>query len=198
MPRNPNKRKCVGHTSDGGPCPNWAIRGGTVCSTHGGSAPQVKAKARQRLEREMAEKAVVRFGGRRDIAPHDALLESVHRAAFIVTEIEAVLAQIDRDRLVTGMSKTVQLPDGGRRVEVTAARNIWLGLLGEWHDRLVKASNEAMRCGVAQRRVEIAQDQARQLASVVSAILADLGHDLTDERTRRVVRLRLIEGGRAA
>lgn len=197
MPRNPDKRKCSGHTSDGAPCDQWAIRGGTVCVTHGGRAPQVKAKAQQRLEHKKAEKAVIRFGLRRDIGPHEALLESVHRAAYIVTEIETILAQIERDRLVSGMTKTVALPDGGRRVEITAARNIWFALLGEWHDRLVKAANEAIRCGVAERQVRIAEDQARQLASVVSAILTDLGHDLTDERTREVVRLRLVQGGGA-
>jgi hypothetical protein len=49
MPKNPNKRKC-GATTDGRPCKEWAIRGGTVCATHGGRAPQVKAKAAVRAE----------------------------------------------------------------------------------------------------------------------------------------------------
>lgn len=32
-----------------GPCKRWAIAGGTVCPSHGGRAPQVKAKAAERL-----------------------------------------------------------------------------------------------------------------------------------------------------
>jgi hypothetical protein len=42
--------KCTAKTSTGTPCKSWAIQGGRVCRTHGGSAPQVKAKARARLE----------------------------------------------------------------------------------------------------------------------------------------------------
>ena len=34
----------------GEPCKRYATRGGNVCTTHGGSAPQVQAAARRRLE----------------------------------------------------------------------------------------------------------------------------------------------------
>lgn len=41
---------CKGHTVAGNPCKKRAILGGTVCQTHGGGAPQVKAAAQRRLE----------------------------------------------------------------------------------------------------------------------------------------------------
>ena len=41
--------QCQAHTTAGVPCRNPAIRGATVCRSHGGSAPQVKAAARRRL-----------------------------------------------------------------------------------------------------------------------------------------------------
>lgn len=42
--------KCTAHSSQTGqPCRNNAIEGATVCRMHGGSAPQVRQKARQRL-----------------------------------------------------------------------------------------------------------------------------------------------------
>lgn len=41
-------RKCTAQTKRGR-CKKWAIRGGSVCQTHGGGAPQVKAKAKERL-----------------------------------------------------------------------------------------------------------------------------------------------------
>ncbi len=41
--------KCTAKRSDGQPCKANAIKGGNVCRVHGGSAPQVRAKAQQRL-----------------------------------------------------------------------------------------------------------------------------------------------------
>jgi vacuolar-type H+-ATPase subunit E/Vma4 len=43
--------RCTAHSSRTGlPCKRNAIRGGTVCRSHGGAAPQVKAKAAERIE----------------------------------------------------------------------------------------------------------------------------------------------------
>lgn len=42
-------RRCQAYRHDGNPCRRYAIRGGFVCRVHGGSAPQVVAKARERL-----------------------------------------------------------------------------------------------------------------------------------------------------
>lgn len=50
--------KCVGHSSQTGkPCQKYPIRGGTVCRKHGGAAPQVQAKAKERLA-ALAPKAI--------------------------------------------------------------------------------------------------------------------------------------------
>lgn len=43
-------RRCTAKRRDGRRCGNWSIRGGFVCRMHGGAAPQVRAKARARLE----------------------------------------------------------------------------------------------------------------------------------------------------
>jgi hypothetical protein len=43
-------QRCTAHSSRSGqPCKRYAIEGGTVCPTHGGKAPQVKAKAAERI-----------------------------------------------------------------------------------------------------------------------------------------------------
>lgn len=43
-------RRCTARRVDGEPCRRFAIKGGTVCRTHGGAAPQVVAKAKVRLQ----------------------------------------------------------------------------------------------------------------------------------------------------
>lgn len=46
----PMKGRCTAKSSrTGKPCAKYPINGGTVCRTHGGAAPQVKAKALERL-----------------------------------------------------------------------------------------------------------------------------------------------------
>lgn len=47
--------------STGNQCKRDAIKGGTVCYVHGGSAGQVKEKAQERLD-ELAEPAIVELG----------------------------------------------------------------------------------------------------------------------------------------
>jgi hypothetical protein len=59
----------------------------------------------------------------------------------------------------------------------------------------VRVAKVAIDAGVEERQVRLTEAQAQQLAAVIRAILADLGHDLKDESVRKVVRLRLVEGG---
>lgn len=60
MTREVSERRCIAHRKNGERCKAYAIRGGTVCTKHGGSAPQVKARARQRIL-EAAEPAAVKL-----------------------------------------------------------------------------------------------------------------------------------------
>lgn len=55
----PQRARCTGHSSQTGePCKKWPINGGTVCRTHGGAAPQVKAKAAERWSAHLVPLAV--------------------------------------------------------------------------------------------------------------------------------------------
>lgn len=54
-------RQCTAHsTRTGERCRQRAIRGGSVCRTHGGSAPQVRQKAQERLL-ALVEPAIARL-----------------------------------------------------------------------------------------------------------------------------------------
>jgi hypothetical protein len=54
----------------------------------------------------------------------------------------------------------------------------------------------AIGTGVEERQVRLAERHAQRLARVIRAILTDLWHDPAEERVRKVVRLRLTEGGK--
>ena len=53
-----DSRRCAAHSSQTGErCKKAAIKGGTVCASHGGRAPQVKKSAKERLA-ELVEPAL--------------------------------------------------------------------------------------------------------------------------------------------
>lgn len=192
-------RQCTAKAkSTGKRCGRAAAKGATVCVKHGAAAPQVQKAAKERIERAKAEGAVAMLGLPREIDPHSALLEEVHRAAGHVAWLAHEVTQLEREKVVYGVTKAVQLPDGKRQTTAEAALNVWVRLYQDERDRLVRVCKAAVDAGVAERQVEIAEAQARQLADVIGAVLTDLGHDLNDQRTREVVRLRLIKGGEAA
>ena len=55
---DPIQARCTATTRQGHRCGTRPIRGGTVCRMHGGGAPQVQAKAKERLA-ALAPKAVL-------------------------------------------------------------------------------------------------------------------------------------------
>lgn len=151
------------------------------CKLHGGASP-THLRAAQRRE---AERAVAVFGLPRDVDPHVALLEEVHRAAGHVAWLGEVVAQLEKNHVVHGIVRTVQFPDGTRAVEARAAINLWVKLYQEERDRLVRVAKAAIDAGVAERQVRLAEAQAQQLAQVIRAILTDLGHDLGTNMSAR-------------
>jgi len=56
--QNPEWRvRCAATRKNGDPYKKWSIRGGSVCEMHGGSAPQVRAAAAERIERVPAPRS---------------------------------------------------------------------------------------------------------------------------------------------
>jgi hypothetical protein len=67
-------------------------------------------------------------------------------------------------------------------------------------DRAALMAAKAAAAGIAKRQIELAEEQGRLVATVIRAVLVDLGHDLSDPDVLRVVstQLRALGSGEAA
>ena len=156
--------RCGRKKRDGNCCLNEAGKGTDhlgvgPCWLHGGRLPNVRKSAQHQIARE----AVERLGLRREVDSHRALLEEVWRAAGWVDWLERQIRQHDPDALATG-----ELPEDVRA-------RYWLGRYDRERVRLVDASAAAIRAGVAERQVKIAEEQGRLIAEVIRGVLDDLG-----------------------
>jgi hypothetical protein len=111
MPKAKPKRACNGRSSQTGkPCKKPPIKGGFVCMTHGGAAPQVRKAADQRIktmleqaldpDRSLVEMARVAFSNIQELYTEDGKLKPIkdwpEDAARAVKSIESVRGNVDQ------------------------------------------------------------------------------------------------------
>lgn len=198
------------------------MHGQKVCKMHGGMAGQNRAAAARRIEEEAARAAVVTLGLPVDISPSDALLEEVRWTAGHVQWLRAKVQQLEDPSMVRaqegwGVDDTAAPRNahaltwgqteyrdttGGENAGTTtvekAGPSIWYDLYERERKNLVTVCTAALKAGVEERRVQLAEAQGQQVAGAIRAILADLG--LSAEQQARVSevvprRLRLLAGG---
>ena len=92
-------RRCTANSSrSGNRCKKAAILGGTVCRTHGGSAPQVKRKAAERLQdlidpdRALREAAKLAYSNIQDLLDEDGNVRPIKEWP---RELAAAVSSID-------------------------------------------------------------------------------------------------------
>lgn len=174
--------RCTATSRSGNRCKRRPIPGGTVCAMHGGKAPQVVAAAEARLQARQALLAAEAFGLPREVDPHTALLEELHRTAGAVQWLGAIVADLEQDGIVWGRVKEThgtQLERGtDNGVTKAAAVNVWVRLWQEERDRLAKVAKTCVDVGIEERRVRLAESAGQQLAAVIRAVLDRL--ELTD------------------
>jgi len=151
------------------------VNGLTVCTAHGGKSTAAKAAAGRRVTEAAAAKEAARFATRRDIHPADALLELVQWTAGEVDYWRGKVDQLADDELA-GMltTKTEQGTDRGERTDVTtteAAEHIYIRMLGKASDRLATYAAAALRAGVEERRIRLAEGQGALVATVIRRVL---------------------------
>jgi hypothetical protein len=98
---------CSARRKNGMPCGNRAIQGGTVCRMHGGSAPQVRAKAAERLA-ALVDPAI------------GVLARAMKQKKNVVLAVVAARDVLDRNNL-SGKQK-IELDAGPNIVEILRGR----------------------------------------------------------------------------
>lgn len=206
------KPKCKGHsTITGKPCGNYPLKGATVCRKHGGAAPQVKAAARKRAEEEKAAEKMAKhaakmaalFGAPREVEPSQALVDLVQWTAgeveFWRDKVRKLAEKRPGDLTWGKVSETEQGsgPLPGTNVTHEATPHVYYRMLYAAQDRLATYATAALKAGVEERRVRLAEQQGDLVANVIERILNAL--DLSPEQAQRVPQvvpreLRLLAG----
>ena len=174
---------CTAHNRQGNPCGNKPLTGLTVCHRHGGATRASQAKRRRHLAAVKAATAAARFNARTDLNPADALLDLVHYQAGIVAYWRARVEQIDDDNLEWGTVKTEQGSERGETTDITteqAGAHIAYAMLREAQHDLAVYATAALKAGVEERRVQLAERQGSLVAAAIRSILAAL--NLTPEQ----------------
>jgi hypothetical protein len=174
-----SSQRCVARSSrTGEPCKKWAVRGATVCATHGGSTRHIRAKAAERV-------ALAEAAARGKRSPWDAL-EDVHATSDVL--FARARTEFDRGDLTAETA--------GQLIEA-------MERLGRWSEKLI-ASGHAER---ATRIAEIqGADLVRVIGKILHRLGDQL--DLTAEQRAAAARVAAeelraqgrtaIEGGESA
>jgi hypothetical protein len=169
-----DEQRCTATNKESGErCRRKHITGGKVCRSHGGNAKQNRAAAGQRTADKKARALVATYGLPIDIAPDQAILDEVHRTAGHVAWLERQVHALTEGELVWGITR---VKEGGedRGTTEEAVPNALLRLYNEERDRLVRVCTAALKAGIEERRVKLAERDGALIAEVIRAILDDL------------------------
>lgn len=167
-----------------GYCNRAPINGTKRCRLHGGATPVAIAKNERRKDQEAAIREAARLVSARDIDPATALLETVQYTAGEVAYWRTKVNELADDQVAgMGVTKTETRVEKGQPTDLTtteATTHIYVTQLRDATDRLAKYSALALRAGLEERRVRLAEQQGQLVAQAVRRILEDL--QLTPEQ----------------
>lgn len=188
------KPACSGHSRGrlrpeiaGKACRSAPLAGQKVCKNHGGKSPQALAAAKERLERDAVATLARTLGEPVEGKdPGEIVAEQIAWRYGRVQWLRARVQAMSPGSLVWGRTREkIGGDDGGLTFE--AKPNAWLAMLLEAERDLEKLCLEAIKAGLEERRVRLAEMQADTLVRFIDGVLVELGHDPNDVGTADVV-----------
>lgn len=176
--------RCTATTKESGErCRRMCVVGAAVCTVHGGNASQVKRAADKRAAMKKVEALVATYGLPVITTPQQAMLDEVHRTAGHVAWLQEQVRALTPDELAWGVTKVKEGGDDRGTTE-EAVPNALLRLYQDERDRLVRVCAAALRAGIEERQVRLAEQQGALLVDLIRGILDDL--KLTPEQKAMV------------
>jgi hypothetical protein len=148
---------------------------------HGGGASQVKAAAVERVRQAEIVEAARVYGVPREIEPAIGIREEIWRTAGAISWLSEIVSGLEQQDVIFGTTRLERSSGTGQRggdVESsTAVReaklNLWVELLFRERKHFAEICAKAVALGLADREVQLAEQQGHMVAAVVLAILSD-------------------------
>lgn len=166
-------RKCAARSKQSGNrCRRWATKGSTVCKMHGSAAPQVAAKAEERVTEDVARRT---FGRLSEVAqpvgnPFAALSTLAGEVMAWKDFIAGRIAELDRLRY-EGLGSGEQL-------------NAEVALFERALDRCVVTMTAIAKLNLDEKAIRVSEAQVSLVEKALTASLTDVG--LSGDEQRRV------------
>jgi hypothetical protein len=175
------ENRCGADTKAGGKCrkpAGWGTGhvGAGACRLHLGSTSNHELSGQVMLARR--EQAVM--GMPLAIEPQGAILECIRIAAGEVAYASERIAALDAEDAVGAVRRQSEHEDAEGKLSSdirfdAPAVHIWITVRRQAMDRLVSYSFAALRSGIEERRVRVAEQQGMLLAQAIQGILRELG-----------------------
>ena len=150
------------------------------CKLHGGSTQSGTKAAAER----QAIAAVETYGLPREVAPHEALIEELHRTAGHVAWLGMMVRDLESDQLHGPVG-------GGLNSYPSEEPHVWLKLYQAERKHYAHVAKTCVDVGIAERQVALAEAQGQLIATIIVGVLRDLDIDPRSERARTIVRKHL-------
>ena len=144
---------CRATARSGAPCKRFAIAGGTVCPSHGGSAPQVKAAARKREIVAQAQAVVAQY-------QHEPIESPDLELLAVAAEFIALKDELGRR---SAELTSITSFDRHQAEQISAILASYQQALVQVADVLVKIN----RLGLEDRRVVVQEADAQKIGRAV-------------------------------
>lgn len=125
-----------------------------------------------------------------EVDPVTALKHELYRTQGHVLWLAEMVAQLEHEAVVWDAAEHQEGFDGKGSVSMTTSTaeiNAWVRLYQEERKRLVEVSAAAIRCGIAEREIQLMEQQGRLIASLLGRLIEDPDIGL-DRHQREVAR----------